>query len=416
MLRFIKIFFTGLLVSGFLYPVSFIGLPILFSSKNILAAIGLVLYIIDNINKGVIFRRDFWGAIFIASVFSLISLFSVYYNYENDYSYATYIQSFFIWYFSAYTVIKSINITNGTCSIKLVCEYYAYVSAIQCILAILIDKLPSLKIIVNSIFFQGQDFLEDIDRLYGIGASLDSAGVRFAIGIILIAFVLLKDLSVKINTKSLVGLIICFIIIGSIGNMISRTTTTGVIIALVSILIGSGVFQLRINSKFTQVARIFFPIIILSIIIFIFLYNTDPFFYKQSRFAFEGFFNWIENGKWETGSTNKLNTEMWVWPHTLEGWIFGYGKFGLFTFATDIGYCRLILYCGLLGFTTFAILFIYSSIIFAQRYRRYQYMFLLFMAMSFIIWIKVATDIFFVYALFYIFIDKKESLSLSNKI
>lgn len=41
-------------------------------------------------------------------------------------------------------------------------------------------------------------------------------------------------------------------------------------------------------------------------------------------------------------------------------------------------------------------------------------MFLLFMAMTFIVWIKVATDIFFMYALFYSFYDDEEYMAIDE--
>lgn len=55
----------------------------------------------------------------------------------------------------------------------------------------------------------------------------------------------------------------------------------------------------------------------------VYLYNNDPFFYKNIRFAFEAFFNWVETGELRTDSTDKLNTMMWVWPEDVKSWIIG---------------------------------------------------------------------------------------------
>jgi hypothetical protein len=74
-----------------------------------------------------------------------------------------------------------------------------------------------------------------------------------------------------------------------------------------------------------------------------------------------------------------------------EDWIFG----------TDIGYCRFILYCGLPGFIVFALFFVYHSVVFSSMYPAYRDIFLVLLALSFIIWIKVSTDVFLIYALFY---------------
>lgn len=43
--------------------------------------------------------------------------------------------------------------------------------------------------------------MEDVKRLYGIGAALDVAGVRFAAVLIMIAVLIAKDYEVRHNQK-----------------------------------------------------------------------------------------------------------------------------------------------------------------------------------------------------------------------
>lgn len=38
----------------------------------------------------------------------------------------------------------------------------------------------------------------------------------------------------------------------------------------------------------------------------VYLYNNDPFFYKNIRFAFEAFFNWVENGRTKNGFNGQI--------------------------------------------------------------------------------------------------------------
>ena len=92
---------------------------------------------------------------------------------------------------------------------------------------------------------------------------------------------------------------------------------------------------------------------------------------------------------------------MWKWPTDTKTWIIGSGLFGSFVYSTDVGYCRFILYCGLTGFSVFAFFQIYNGLVFFSREKDYRLLFLLLIALSFIIWMKVATDIFQFYALFY---------------
>ena len=132
------------------------------------------------------------------------------------------------------------------------------------------------------------------------------------------------------------------------------------------------------------------------------LYNTNDYFYSQLRFAFEGFFNLFEDGEFTTGSTEVLQT-MWRWPEDNKSWIIGTGLYGGYKYGSDIGYCRLILYSGLIGFTTFALSFVYYAYFFARKYPRYLWLFLCFLAMTFIVWTKVSTDILLIYAFFFWF-------------
>jgi hypothetical protein len=141
--------------------------------------------------------------------------------------------------------------------------------------------------------------------------------------------------------------------------------------------------------------------LIIGIGVSVYLYNTNDVFYENTRFAFEGFFNWYERGVWETSSTNKLNAVMWVWPETTKAWIWGTGLFGGFIYGTDIGYCRFVLYCGLVGFSVFSMFFIYNAWAIWSLKKIDIILALLLITLTFVIWIKVATDIFFIYALLF---------------
>jgi hypothetical protein len=142
-------------------------------------------------------------------------------------------------------------------------------------------------------------------------------------------------------------------------------------------------------------------VILLFVIASVYLYRTDATFRDQIRYAFEGFFNWAETGVWRTDSTDKLNAIMWIWPTTAKSWIWGTGLFDNWVYSTDIGYCRLVLYCGLCGFSIFTLFFLINAIVVAKRYPTMKLLMAIFLGLTLIVWIKVATDIFFIYALLY---------------
>lgn len=80
----------------------------------------------------------------------------------------------------------------------------------------------------------------------------------------------------------------------------------------------------------------------------------------------------METGELRTDSTDKLNTMMWVWPEDVKSWIIGTGLFANFVYSTDIGYCRFILYCGLIGFGTFVLFFVYNACVFAWKFPSFR--------------------------------------------
>ncbi len=414
MLRILKIIIVGIIVDLYWFPASLNIAPGLIS-KKVMAILGvplLVLHILQR--KRYSAPKSLSYATAFAVSFSVMNLIAVEVNNTMDFSYANYITSFFVWLFSAYVVIQAIQWVHKKVTIKLLTSYLAAVSAFQCVLAFLMDRVELIKILVNSVFFNGNGFYEGIQRLYGIGCALDPAGTRFSIVLILIAFVVSLDLKVRHSNKSIFWFLFAFLIISSLGNIISRTTTAGMGLAIFAILMTTGLYKLQLNLKHLKVYKILFCTLLLTVPLFVYLYQNDPDTQDNLRYAFEGFFNWVETGEWKTDSTSKLNNIMWVWPEDLHGWLIGYGVFDKFDgtsqiYVSDIGYIRFLRYSGLPGLVIFALFFIYNASYFIYKYRRYKYMFLVLLVLTFVIWIKVSTDLFMLYALFYNFIDKDEA-------
>ncbi|OPC61530.1 hypothetical protein [Elizabethkingia occulta] len=421
MLRLIPYLLIGVLTSFYFFPISFTFLPESVNTKMILAVIGIIFAVYRwikeeniKINKGLLI------AIGIAIIFSLICFISTDINYTNDYSYASYIVSFSVWLGGAYAICAFIRAVHGYVDFKIVTLYLAGVAFTQCILAMMIDNIPVFQHLVDSIVMQGQEFFQEVDRLYGIGAALDPAGVRFSLILVMIAGLLANDEDIRQNNMAIAMLLIAFFTIAVVGNAISRTTILGVASGIIYFVISSGLFRLLVKYDSVRLGVLFGGLLLVAIVVSVYLYNSNTSFYNYMRFAFEGFFNWVEKGEWSTSSTEKLNREMWIWPNDQRTWLIGSGLFDSFIYGTDIGYCRFILYCGLIGFSVFAFLFVYLGLFFFSKVPRYGLMFLIFIAMTFVIWIKVATDIFPVYALFFCLdqfvISHTEEVSYENSI
>ena len=68
--------------------------------------------------------------------------------------------------------------------------------------------------------------------------------------------------------------------------------------------------------------------------------------------------------------------------------------------GTDVGYLRFIFYFGTIGLLAFCAFMNYAAKLCARNLPRYKVLFGLLLISNFVIWLKVATDIFLVFALF----------------
>lgn len=425
MWKLIKILLAGIAVSFYFFPFEFTFLPEV-NTKMAMAGVGLGLYAID-LAKGRApqINKDGFVVAVLGVLVSLCGLLSVIVNNTNDYTYASYFISMFVWLGGAYTAIKILKWLHGYVSVELVCNYLIGVCVGQCILALMIDSIPAFKTIVDS-YVVGFDFVDTktltkAKRIYGIGAGLDVAGTRFAAVLVMMSF-LLQRLSIS-RYKNLIWLyLIGFIFISVVGNMMARTTTVGVLVALAYWVMSSGIFNNITNRSNLRVWKYLIVSLCVALPIIIYLYSNNQQFHDNIRFAFEGFFSLVEKGQWETNSNNILKN-MIVFPDNGLTWLIGDGyienpgwkdpyyvgpMYGGYYKGTDIGYLRFIFYFGLIGLSVFIFYFFKVARTCAKRFPRYATMFMLVLAINMIVWLKVSTDIFLVFAIF-LCVSKEEN-------
>lgn len=404
----------GILVSFYYFPFEFTFLPG-YNTKMIMAVIGLALWGFNLANRRTFeSNSSLFTLSIIALLVSLCGVVSVIANNTRDYAYASYIMSMWVWLGGAYCAVEIIRLVQKKMSVELICHYLIGVCVAQCIIAILIDNFPIVKemasMITSSGFLNAADF-EGGSRLYGIGCALDVAGTRFAAVLVMIAALIAKH---KTNVRRLYVYMMSFIIILVIGNMIARTTTVGVLLAIVYWMVVSYPYSFTINRSSTGVFKHVLLVFVVALPILISLYNNNPAVREDIRFAFEGFFSLAEKGEWDVSSNDRLMT-MYVFPDNAKTWIIGDGYFDGptntdpyyvgppmtgFYMWTDVGYLRFIFYFGLIGLAAFMFFFIKCGQVCAHKFRNYALLFWLLMLLNFIIWFKVSTDIFVVFALF----------------
>ena len=379
------------------------------NTKNIMAAVGLVFMVFTFLLKGnLVIPKEVVILLFLAGVVSVVSYISVVYNGTPDYSYVTYIRAAIIWLSAAYVVAFLIRIIHGYIDAKLVVNYLIAACVFQCVMTMLIEFVPAVQTFVDSYVEQGQELLKELGRLYGVGASLDVAGSRFAAVLVAIAAVVYSELG-QMKTGETVLYGSAFIIITVVGNMIARTTIVGDVLSigflvlryLQGVFTGKGSSMGKIFTTFLIVLAVFVPAAVI-------LYRSFPAFQELMEFGFEGFFAFFREGEFETSSTNTL-LSMVVFPEDLSTWVIGDGYFensrndinylgdattGGFYMGTDIGYLRFIFYAGLLGLLAMSAVIIYAAVICMNNIPDYKTMFLLAALVNFVVWFKVATDIF----------------------
>lgn len=413
MQKIISVLMLVILASCYFFPVEFLAFPGV-NTKMILAAFSIPIIMLQFVYKGVATTgKDTFQLFIMAMIVSLICLFSVTYNGTDDHSYTAYIVSMLVWMGGAYTFIQCVKHVHQYVTLRLVCNYLITVCVAQCIIAYLMSIYPSLMDIADR-YIGGEAFMGNVDdRLHGIGCALDVAGLRFSAVLAIISFLIVH--AGEEHRKDIVWYIIAFIIIFVIGSMIARSTIAGAVVGLGYILYAT--FFIKEETKKKNKKKFwttFVGLVLVVIPMFVFLYKTNQNFHQNIRFGFEGFFSLFEKGEWQTGS-NDILLNMIVLPEDLKTWIIGDGYMenpmntdpyyvgevtGGYYKGTDIGYLRFIFYFGLTGLVMFILYFINVMKVCCRRFPAYSIMFIMILAVNFIGWLKVSTDIFLVFALF----------------
>lgn len=421
-----------ILTSFYFFPFETIFLPGV-NTKMILAGIGLLILgkrLAQRRNAGI--NKDFFVLSLLALSISLISLLTMTINNTPDASFLTYFVSMWVWMGGAYTVVQWLDTAYGYVNARLVCNQLIAVCVIQCLIAWTKDVYPPLQAWVDS-FVGGEAFMGNTKegRLSGIGAALDVAGLRFSAVVVMIGYILSK--AEELSHKQIVTYLISFLIIAVIGNMMSRTTTVGVGLALVYWIYSTNLLSLKQNIKNQKLWFWLGGVLCVVIPVFIYLYFTNDIFYKNIRFGFEGFFSLWETGKWQTSSNDILLNYMIVFPDNWVTWLIGDGYaanpadktlsffdpyytgpvYHGYYMGTDIGYLRYIFYFGLIGTFVFSLFMWRSAWACIHRFKNYKMMFLMILLVNYIGWFKVSTDIFLVFAIFLV-LSKKDDVQTDN--
>ena len=411
-IKYLSILIGIVLASFYLFPFEFLVLPGV-NTKMAMAAVGLVIFMVQMAaGRTSSINYRYLVLAVMALLVSLASLATMVIHNTLDNAYLGYIMTLLVWLGGAYCLTRWIKLVHGKVSVELLCNYLITVCVVQCVLALLIDYLPSFKIWVNTHIgdFGGMGpaaGVDKYDRLYGIGAALDIAGSRFA------AVMILTAAMIRTNYKFQWLYTAAFLVIGIIGNMIARTTTVGVLLALL-------VINLPINTtedvSSHSTVQFYYKVLILLVVmipIIVYFYNFNPQFREGFRFGFEGFFSLFETGEWQSQS-NEILRSMYRFPETAGTWLLGDGymnnpmgdpyyngyQWKGFYMGIDVGYLRFIYYFGVLGLGIIIYFIVYAAKVCANKFPKYKWMFVFVLLANMVVWFKVSTDLLVIFAAF----------------
>jgi len=395
------------------------------NSKNIIAAIGLALFLYEaGIKKTKLLPGNILWVIISSLAVSLVSYFAMVYNNTSDNTYVLHIRSVLIWISGGYCVCRAIKWHHGKLSFRIVGQYVVGVLLWQCLIALLIDEFPTIAVMVHRYFYDAgtTSFLLDAGRLYGIGAMLDVAGVRFSAMFVVLGALIVDYAKEKKYLAVIIGLGV-FGFATFIGNMIARTTTVGVAVCI-GYWLCMTLYHFWNGESIRRLWGLFIIVGLITYGIGSYSYNHNEKMRENIRFGFEGFFSLVEKGHWETNSNNELK-DMIKWPDNTKTWTIGdgymmdptkvesylksfnaYGE--VFYMGTDAGYCRFIFYFGIIGLSIMLLLFFVSTAGAIENHPDHKFALLCILLVNLIVWIKVSTDVFAILSIFLAFREGDE--------
>lgn len=404
---------TLVVTSFFFFPFFFTFLPSV-NTKMMMAACGLVTYFV-RAGKGRTgsVGRDLLVLTLCALGVSLASFIAMTVNATPDDSYLWYVSTMWTWLGAAYFMVNAIRWTHGRVTLELAAAYLIAVCTLQCFLALAIDRNMAVKGFVDS-FLYGYGYMgKNESRLYGLGCALDVAGSRFACVLVLLVGILPRVASSARGRLAVPLLLFAFGVISFVGNLIARTTSVGMVLALLYL-----VYQLITSHGMaeevrTRVARWSVGLAVATTLTAVTLYHTDRQWRENIDFGFEGFISLVEKGRWEVRS-NKQLSGMFITPDNTRAWLVGDGHmaptdidpyyvgkaYHSYYMGTDVGYSRFLFYFGLVGLAAMSLVVVKSTEICMRHNPSYRLMFALVCLVNFAVWAKVSSDTFLVFCPF----------------
>lgn len=314
----------------------------------------------------------------------------------------TYLRTQMGFFFSAYIIVFILFNVHKKPKFEVIVGYITAAIILQCIITFGINQDEGIKDFFFSLQMPGGDFDEATreliaeQRLIGYGTGLFGAGMVAGYCLIFIVYLISK---LDLTKLQFAAFTVAYCFVFFIGLFSARTTVIGLVASIIFL------FVLYFIDDSTNKKQ---PLSFIGISVMLFSFGAGIatlYFPDYTDWAFELFDNYKETGKFSTDSSDALY-HLFYLPETLRGKFLG-TSFGMTFWGNDMGYTRLIFFCGIIG--TF-IFFGYQFFITQQMMTKdltANFLVLIVFAYSLIMNVKGFTDmnptlyLFLFYFLFY---------------
>lgn len=340
-----KIIVLALLFS-FIYQISYIFLP--FNIPFVMGLAGMPVYLYKNTTfprKDRKYVKDILLSLLPVAIVAALSIIG---NHSHDFYFVKWAMTNMFYFFGAYLMFQLLRGAFRDFSFGRLVDLLVMCAVVQLSLALVMYFSPEVKNTLQPLIHESEIAKEAMERaatrLVGFGTHFFVSGTTHAFILIMIAFSFTLR---KVSHLKSVVLILSFIFISIVGTVMARTTLIGVLLAILIVSL------MRKGKKY------FIPGLVVSTIIcgmsLFFLGSMSEEMDALFNFGFESFINFQKTGSFATHSTDSM-FRMYKFPTTWETWLIGdaiYEAGNGYYMNTDIGYCRLIFYFGVIGFITY---------------------------------------------------------------
>lgn len=343
----IKKIIAFVLLFSFIYQIDYLFLP--FNVPFVLGLIGLPLYIYNSSvirNSDSEYVKDLLLALLPVAIVAFLSIVG---NHSSDFYFVKWAITNALYLFGAYFLFQLLKHSFRNFTVGRLVDLLVVCAVVQLSLSLIMYFSPGVKDVLQPLIHESEiakDAMERAEtRLVGFGTHFFVSGTVHAFILIMIAFSLTLR---RVSLFKSVVMMLSFIFIAVVGSIMARTTLVGVLFAIVIVL-------LRRRGKWYFISGLVLSTIIISGASVSFLDLIGDDMEQLFNFGFEAFANFQDTGSFSTESTDSM-FRMYKFPTTWETWLWGDARYEAgrgYYMNTDIGFCRLIFYFGVIGLITY---------------------------------------------------------------